>query len=177
MESVRISNHVVSPTDSYMFDTNVWIYLFGPVAGSNRYKQKMYSGLLKDILSRNACIFISSLVLSEYINRVLRIAFSQWKQENCMYDADFKRDYRKTEDYREALEDVVEQVREILSITERRPDDFNAINVDVVLDQMTQDCDYNDSYLIKCCEKGNIKLVSDDRDVRNIDSLICVISA
>jgi len=115
-------------------------------------------------------------VLSEYINTVLRIGFKQWKN-NGNYNADYKRDYRNTDDYKDTLADAIAQVEDILKITQRRPDDFNAMDINAILAAMSQSSDYNDSYLVKCCEHANIKFVSDDRDIISINSPITVIQA
>lgn len=176
MKIIKVNQHNPNQSFGYLFDTNVWLYIYGPVAGSNTNKQRIYSKLLNSILERKAVIFITSLVLSEYINRVLRIGFQQWKN-NGNYNADYKRDYRGTDDYKENLADAIAQVEEILKITQRRPDDFNAMDINAILAEMSQSSDYNDSYIVKCCENANIKFVSDDRDIININSTITVIRA
>lgn len=176
MEIIKVSQHNPNQSFGYLFDTNVWLYIYGPVAGSNAKKQRIYSNLLNSILERKAVIFITSLVLSEYINRVLRIGFQQWK-DNGNYSADYKRDYRSTDDYKDNLADAIAQVEDILKITQRRPDDFNAMDINAILAAMSQSSDYNDSYLVKCCENANIKFVSDDRDIISINSPITVIQA
>lgn len=176
MEIIKVNQHNPNQSFGYLFDTNVWLYIYGPVAGSNAKKQRIYSNLLNSILERKAVIFITSLVLSEYINRVLCIGFQQWK-DNGNYSADYKRDYRGTDDYKDNLADAIAQVEDILKITQRRPDDFNAIDINAILAAMSQSSDYNDSYLVKCCENANIKFVSDDRDIISINSPITVIQA
>lgn len=176
MEIIKVNQHNPNQSFGYLFDTNVWLYIYGPVAGSNAKKQRIYSNLLNSILERKAVIFITSLVLSEYINRVLRIGFQQWK-DNGNYSADYKRDYRGTDDYKDNLADAIAQVEDILKITQRRPDDFNAMDINAILAAMSQSSAYNDSYLVKCCENANIKFVSDDRDIISINSPITVIQA
>lgn len=176
MEIIKVNQHNPNQSFGYLFDTNVWLYIYGPVAGSNAKKQRIYSNLLNSILERKAVIFITSLVLFEYINRVLRIGFQQWK-DNGNYSADYKRDYRGTDDYKDNLADAIAQVEDILKITQRRPDDFNAMDINAILAAMSQSSDYNDSYLVKCCENANIKFVSDDRDIISINSPITVIQA
>lgn len=177
MVTVKASDHQPNQTYSYLFDTNIWLYIYGPVAGSQSRKQKIYSNLLNLILDRKASIYITSLVLAEYVNRVLRIGFEQWKMATVSPNANFKHDYRKTGDYKETLSDAIAQVKEILRITERRPDDFNAIDINSVLSSMEQSSDYNDSYLVKCCERGGMKFVSDDGDITSINSPITLIKA
>ena len=51
MVVTKVDKHVVSSTNAYFFDTNVWIYIFAPIAGADKRKQSVYSSLLKDIQS------------------------------------------------------------------------------------------------------------------------------
>ena len=178
MKTVKIQDHTVGPSGNYFFDTNVWLFIYGPVAGYDVPKQKKYSSLLSDILSRGAGLYITSLVVAEYINRVLRIGFMSWKREDRTnrINSDFKKDYRPTEDYADALQDAVLQVKEILKCAAKRPDDFHRIEMDSLLQKMEQDCDYNDAYIIECCERCNMTLVSDDRDLQGVDSNITLLT-
>lgn len=178
MKVETIKNHTVSQMNSYLFDTNVWLYIYGPMAGSEKKKQGLYAGLLREIVDRGAGLFITSMVLSEYINRVLRIEFEHWKNTTSNFDADYKRDYRQTIDYEESLADVKAQVKDILSnVPQKRPDDFNHIDVESVVNSMSNSADFNDVYLVRCCEEGKMCFVSDDNDIISIDSTIRVIKA
>ncbi len=178
MKVDNLRAHKVSPMNSYLFDTNVWIYIYGPIAGSERKKQVAYSGLLREIIDRGAGLAITSMVLSEYINRVLRIGFAQWKLRTGNENADYKRDFRPTQDFKDALADVKAQVKDILStVTMRRPDDFNSMDVDRMVQSMSSSADYNDIYLVRCCEKGMMCIVSDDRDIAEIQSPVVLLQA
>lgn len=179
MATYKISDHKVSPASSYIFDTNVWIYIFAPLAEAKKHKQKAYSQLLKDILSRKATIWISSIIVSEYVNAVLRLSFKQWKRKNGLYEADFKRDFRPTEEYNTALSDVKAQMSDILSVCECRPDDFNHINVTSIINSMgTASCDFGDAMIADVCNRNReIRLVSDDSDITEVELPFMVITA
>lgn len=175
MERIELSKHIVSPTNSYLFDTNVWLYINGPIAGSRPDKQKKYANLLHDIISRDSGLYVTSLILSEYINAVLRMGFRLWKGRESRSGADFKRDYRPTDDYSHQLELARAQVEDILKFAKKRPDDFNAINIDKILASMSNTIDYNDSYLLRNCEKGMLYMVSDDGDMTSLEANVKVI--
>lgn len=177
MVITKASQHLVAPASAYFFDTNVWLFIYGPIAGTNQRKQVVYSRLLKDIISHKATIFVSSLVLSEYINAVLHIGFKQWKRVSGNINANFKTDYRPTADYLDRLNEATLQVQEILKVCSRRPDDFHIVNIDTILSSMNQNADYNDAYYIHDCEKIGLKLVSDDTDMQRVTSPITLITA
>lgn len=177
MAIIKISEITVSPTDVFFFDTNVWMFLFAPLANSKPYKQKQYSRLLGDIRSRNACVWISSLVVSEYVNAVLRLEFKQWMRKNQLLNADFKHDFRPTIEYKDALADVKLQVSDILSIATRRPDDFHNVNINNLIDIMADQLDFADSMIVNSCIRAGLKLVTDDSDIVASNLSINVITA
>ena len=77
-----LRKYKVTSSDCFFFDNNIWMFLFAPIADYNISKQRAYSKFLREIQSAGATIFISSLILSEYINRCLRISYGQWKERN-----------------------------------------------------------------------------------------------
>ena len=177
MVVTKLSQHQVAPHNGYFFDTNVWMFIYGPIAGTNSKKQSIYSKLLRDIISHKASIHISSLVLSEYINAVLHIGFNQWKRATCSVNANFKRDYRVTQDYNDKLADAILQVRAILGVCEKRPDDFHIVDINRILALMSKGADYNDAYYLHDCEEIGLILVSDDSDIQKMQSKITLITA
>nr|DAN52430.1 MAG TPA: 23S rRNA-specific endonuclease [Caudoviricetes sp.] len=176
MKTIRIRDFNVGPHDKFMFDTNIWILLYGSIAGFEQKKQERYASLLKEILSRKANIYVTSIIVSEYINVVLHIGFKKWKKAHDNVNADFKHDYRPTEHYLDILQEAVFQVKEILSITQKRPDDFHRIDIASMLDELNSNYDYNDAYIVKCCEQDNLTLVSDDTDLTFVDSKITLLT-
>lgn len=177
MATCKISNYEVSATEEFFFDTNVWIFIFMPIGEAKSKKQKLYSQLLKDICSRDACLWINSLVIAEYVNAGLRLEFNQWKERNQKYGAEYKRDFRPTKDYEIALDDIKNQVAEILKICKRRPDDFNSLNVDGIISSMGNKLDFGDSMLVDMCERYRLKLVTDDKDIATSGFSFTVITA
>lgn len=171
----RIDSYQVKSGESYFFDNNVWMFLFSPIASSNIQSQAKYSNLFRDIQSRGGMIFISSLILSEYINRNLRMSFNIWKERTGRKEADYKRDYRSTQEYRDELKAVKFQVKEIMKVAVPRPDDFNALNMDVLLRNM-ENSDFNDEYYLYLCEKNDLKLVTDDADMKTTSRNIEIIT-
>ena len=177
-KSCRIKDYEVKSGCSYFFDNNVWMLLFAGIAGTHKDRQKKYSDLLKDIKNRDGSIFISSLILSEYINRSLRLSFNQWIdiEGRIKSETDFKRDYRGTQHYKDSLKVTLLEVNDILEMSERRPDDFNSINIDSIFYEMSSDSDFNDSYYVELCDKNNMILVTDDTDLLNTQRNISIVT-
>lgn len=176
----NVKNFIVHSDDEFFFDANVWIFLFAPIANWKKSKQKVYANFLKDIQTARATININSMVISEYINACLRMNFKQWKDTSHFVPQypntiiDFKRDYRGTEHCKNALETIKFYVEDILSFTEKRPDDFNAIDISSLVENTASD--FNDSYHVAFCELNNFKIVTDDKDIVETKSNIVVIT-
>ena len=160
----HIKDFIVSPVDSYFFDANVWIYIYGVSSGYEKKKQEKYSQLYRDILDRKASLFITALVLSELVNRILRIDFEGWKKSQNRINASFKKDFRNSETYKDSLNNIKEILKEIYHHSERRPDDFNSIDFECIINNISNKQDFNDLYLAKICEKNKLILVTEDKD-------------
>ncbi len=139
------------------------MYLFCPLGSYEKSRQSKYSSFLKDVQSARGTIFTSSLILSEFINRYLRLDFNQWKNKNSLPGADFKRDYMKSCRYSEAITEIQPSIRSILRLCEKTPDNFQAINIDQILIHLSS-IDFNDGYYIELASSQNWKIVTDDRD-------------
>ena len=177
MATYKISNYTVSPNEEFFFDTNIWMFIFAPLAGSKPHKQKAYSKLLGEIVSRGATIWINSQVIAEYINRCLRMEFEEWKKRSQRYAANFKNDFRSTADYASTLQDTKSQVSAILQKATRYPDDFHTIDVDAIISSMGTSLDYGDAVIVDLCKRRNFKLVTDDGDMTKTEFSFKVITA
>ena len=115
-------------------------------------------------------------MLMDKFSRNLRIC-KRWTERNQKYGVEFKRDFRPTQDYQEALADIKDQITTILGICQRRPDDFNALNVENIITSMGCDLDFGDSMIIDMCKRNNLILVTDDKDISKADLSFTVITA
>lgn len=174
----RIRNFKVKSGDYFFFDNNIWMSLFSPISGANSYQQNIYSGLLRDIQTARATIYINSLIVSEYINRSLRLNYSLWRDKEFKAGnrfIDYKRDYRSTDEFNTAQKAVYDEMTDILSIALRKPDDFNALNLDDVIN--AKGMDFNDAYYANFCKLNRLILVTDDRDLQASPLDITILTA
>ena len=147
----NISGYTPSSMDTYLFDNNIWMFIFCPIANVLKKKQREYSNFLQSILSVKASIFVTSMILSEFANAYLRLDYDLWKKDTRQYSANYKKDYLKSERYRETSKEVISSIKAILKLTEAMPDDFHMINIDNIL-TLFEKIDFNDSYYIELCK-------------------------
>ncbi len=177
MATYKIKDYEVGPSEEFFFDTNVWMLIFAPLAGSKQDRQRKYSSLFRDILLRGATIWINSQVVAEFINANLRLEFKQWKEQKQLPLADFKRDFRSTQEYTSALNYAKSLISDILEKCQRYPDDFNTIDINAIISSMGTSCDYGDAIIIDLCKRRNYKLVTDDSDMIKVQYTFHVITA
>jgi valyl-tRNA synthetase len=106
------------------------------------------------------------MILSEFANACLRLDYDLWKKDPRNVNARYKQDYLPTARYKTTSKIIISEVRNILRITERTPDNFNSINIDNILLNF-EVIDFNDSYIIEFCRNQSFKLVTDDKDIIN----------
>jgi predicted nucleic acid-binding protein len=158
-----ITKYTPKSSDLFFFDNNIWMYLFCPLANYNKNKQKHYSSFLQSIATSRSTIFISSMVLSEFSNRNLRMDFDLWKDETGNHSAEFKKDYVGTSRYRDTVDEIKISINNIMKFCEKTSDNFNAIDLKDVLTHLSH-IDFNDSYYLEQAKIGTLKIVTDDSD-------------
>ena len=162
---VDISGYTPKFTDTFFFDNNIWMFLFCPIGNHNQQKQRIYSAFLDILIQRKATIFVNSLVISEFTNASLRLDYNLWNRETGV-NHDFKKDYVGSDRYSETVDEIKAALNNIFRLTQRVPDDFNAINISAIQEHL-ENIDFNDSYYIEQAAMKNWIIVTDDRDFRN----------
>lgn len=165
MSVLNVSTYEPLPDDNFFFDTNVWIAVFEPTGNTRQHAQSAYSSFFDKILNSGSEIHISSMVVSEFINVVLRIDFNLWKEAEGKQYADFKKDYRTTERYKDKSTMIATTLKnKILPHSTRINDKFNKIKIACLFDDL-HNSDFNDLYIIELARNKNLKIVSDDHDL------------
>lgn len=159
------SLYKISDNEKVFVDTNILIYLFSPdFVSSNEKDIAQYSKILEILLQKNAQIFISSVVVSEFINRILRIDY----EKNKDVYPDFKRDYRKSQKYKETLNLILKELRKILRLSHKINDSFSTFDLlSWYQRDNNQNLDFNDLQIAFIIEQNNLKLLSNDSDFEN----------
>ena len=84
--SKELNTYTLSPGDSFIVDTNVWIYLFSPFS-TNDFG---YQNFLSEALNKNCKLFINSQIISEYINVICKTAYEEYLRANGLTRNRFK---------------------------------------------------------------------------------------
>lgn len=153
------------------------MFLFSPIGNYALNKQRVYGKLLEYIRQMNRPILINSIVLSEFVNANLRKEYEIWKikPENS-YTSKYKEHFLKSSVYNNTIKAIIAATRSILTIATKGNDDFNAISLDNVFNEMSH-CDFNDAYYLQYAALKKYIIVTDDADLfKNNKSGISIIT-
>ncbi len=169
MEKIKPSELKLNFSSELFFDTNVWLFLFGQLAGHKKDRQKEYSILFENALQKNCSIHITSMIISEFANVILRDEFRKWSRNNKQVNPKYKDDFVGTETYKEKVKTVTAQLNKILSLPNiiKQPDSFNSISLDKIFTNFGL-ADFNDAYINEVVNSKSLILVTDDGDFEDI---------
>jgi hypothetical protein len=172
-----IGKHKLNPSENYFFDANVWIFLFQPIGNSNTSLISQYASLFKELIKNECSIYISSHIISEFFNAVLRYEFNVLKRKNPTVYKDFKKDFKNTPIYNSLLNNLITITKtQILASSKPIGDDFDKINMDDLFNSIGM-LDFNDKYYVELCATNNFTLVTDDKDFNSSPKPLNIITA
>lgn len=170
--SIDISNiYKINKNDKVFIDTNILIFLFSPdFVSSKKYQIDKYSTIYGKLIENNCELFINSHVVSEFINKCLRIDFEKNFQDEKRTQ-DFKIDYRESARYKETLFLVLKQLKKFINVNvSQLDDDFMNFSIfDEYKDN--EKSDFNDLIIAKNIISKDLKLLSDDGDFNNYSEI------
>lgn len=141
-------------------DANILIYLFWPT-GQYHFEQN-YARVFRNLLRQQNNLFVDFLMISEVINRILRI---EHKKINPTQK--FK-DFRNSQDGIDALNDIYIIVKnEILNRFNILGKVFDKKDIELFL--TIDDLDFVDKATVKLCKENTLVLLTNDKDFRNAD--------
>lgn len=151
------------------FDANVLVYLFGPVATpSNQWLIEAYAMIFKHCLTQQSKLCVDVIVLSEFINRFLRIEYEkQVKNQGLDKNKyDFKR-FRSTDEGIQAAQDIESVVKQkILKRFQIIGKLFTELDIAAI---GLVNADFNDGLIVKTCKEHQCVLVTNDADFSGTD--------
>jgi len=178
MGLINIKDFAPSAVDSFFFDTNVWLLLFGDVANFQKAEQSKYSKALQSLLDRDAIIFITSNVISEFSNVLLKKEYNVWRNKVENTGKDYKRDFVVNEIYLQQIEVISNLITTIVKLpcVQKMPDNFNSVNLNRILERF-KSIDFNDAYIAEICQSKSLKLITNDRDFFSLKDELDIVSA
>lgn len=137
-------------------DANILIYLFWPTG--KHYFEQNYARVFHSLLKQKNKLYVDFLVLSEVINRVIRI-------EHAKTELKFK-EFRDSQKGQETLSDIYLLVKDDIlrkfSVA-GKVFDKEGIESNLVVDEL----DFVDKAILSLCQEHNFVLLTNDRDFKN----------
>lgn len=153
-----VENYDFPAGKGYFFDTNIWMYIYGPIGWTDQLSDA-YSNALKKILNSEGTIYINCMIISEFINAFSRIEFKQ--------QTDFTKfkEFRNSLAFRAIAQDIAYNVRKILKNTLACDPELQAIDLPEVMEMFEQGkYDFNDLLFSQICRAKDMIFVTHDKD-------------
>jgi len=139
-------------------DANILIYLFWPT-GSHHFEQN-YARVFRTLLTQGNPLYIDFLVISEVINRVLRIEHLKLNS-----NMSFK-NFRDSQDGKDTLDDIHTIIKgNILNRFNVEGKIFNNQEMENLM--VINDLDFVDKATVSLCAEKSLVLLTNDRDFKN----------
>lgn len=142
------------------FDANILMYLFWPT-GQHDF-EKYYARVFRNLLRQGNALFVDFLIISEVINRVVRI---EHKKLNPTQQ--FKK-FRNSQEGKEVLDDIYLIVKnDILSRFKVVDKTFDKQEIESYLE--VDELDFVDKATVSLCKENVMVLLTNDGDFKYAD--------
>ncbi|MFA7084087.1 MAG: type II toxin-antitoxin system VapC family toxin [Arcobacteraceae bacterium] len=146
------------------FDANILIYLFWTTGTS---WETSYAKMYSKLNTQNNTYAVDFIVISEFVNRAIRIEYEKYLKEFNLTKKDFNfKEYRDSKDGNEALEDIYEivsaEILEKFEVVEKvysKSTIYSLLSVD--------ELDFSDKVIVQICSENNCILITNDKDFKN----------
>lgn len=175
-QNKKVSISSISPKqeDIFMLDTNILIKILYPAM--NDRKIAPYENLYAKLLSAKSKLLISSIQISEFINRCIRFQFALYTDSVGNEKLDFKKDYRSTDDYKNSMTAILDIINsDIVPNYIFIDDGFSKMQNEKIF-RYGFSYDFNDSLLLEIASQNHAMLVTDDRDFANYTSDVKIVT-
>ena len=149
------------------FDANVLIYIFWPT-GSFSWENS-YSSIFRRLLLQKNEIVVDFIVISEVINRAIRIEYEKYLNANNLNRRNFSfKQFRDSTEGEAATEDIYSIVSlSILPIFNVQVKGFSKSEIESFLN--IDSLDFSDKAILSICKENDFVLLTNDRDFRTSD--------
>ena len=171
--SIDFSNvYNINTNDNVFLDTNILIFLFSPdFVHSKEYQVDTYSKIFEKLIENKSAMYINSIVISEFLNRCLRIDFNKNYQDSNN-TKDYKKDYRSSDEYKRTLAILLKELNKMFNEFKIKQLDDGFSNFDTITEfKNSTELDFNDLIIARNVIDNSFKLLSDDRDFDNYEGI------
>ena len=171
MAIINIETHTPNNDDRYFLDCNVLMYVFylnGSYASDLIYS---YSELITKIINADGRIYITDMLISEFVNTYIQTEFHRLATLNHWPHTKeyFKRSFKNTTEYADILIEIKYILqRQLFPIASRMDARFSEMPLDNIFDN-PQTFDFNDRYYGLTLENKETYIVTNDADFSNIE--------
>lgn len=160
---------------TFLFDTNIWMFLFCPIGNYKDTKQQTVSKFFERTLAApNSQIIITSAIVSEFANAFLRLDWKLWQEETNSSGNNFKSTFFQSDRCKSTRGTIANILTtKILPLSERYPDSFNAIDINDIL-KLYEILDFNDAIFYHQCKENKWHFVSDDSDFDMLQGVVTI---
>lgn len=151
-------------SENFFLDTNILLYLF--YSHTVDWASRSYSALYKQMLERGMKMYIDNTVLSEFINRVIRIEYDLKMRMTPDNIIPFKR-FRDTEDGQNAVFHANGLVKSMLQFIRINGEVMDKTDIQSIL--IVDTLDYNDKIIEHLCQNKGYILITNDTDFKESD--------
>ena len=164
-----LQNYTQIKDRDIFFDANIILYLYW--ATGNRHWTNKYSSLYKLLLNQGNRMYINFLVISEVVNRAIRIEHDKYNKIQKT-EIGYKK-YRDSDAGVEALDDIYTLLEDDI-LTHFNIVDDGYDKSDIIEFLNVDNLDFGDKAIEKSCNDRNMVLLTNDADFR--DSKIDILS-
>lgn len=171
---ISLSEFIPTTEDVITLDSNILIKILYPTMCDDNID--LYAATYAKILNAKSKLIISSIQISEFINRCIRFQFELFKKSNPSAFIDFKRDYRNTDDYRDCMNAILDIIKsDIIPNFNFINDGFKDMQNDAIF-RYGFSYDFNDSILLEIAKQNHAILITDDRDFANYITKVKIVT-
>lgn len=173
--ALDITQYTFSATDQLLLDTNVWMFVHGPVGPGRSAQVALYSRALASILAAGSHMYIDVLILSEFINSYARLMYHRKSRSRSGKRTSFKA-FRRSQAFKPVAQAIAADVRRVLVSCSRINSRFDTLGIDTLVSEYEQgDSDFNDLVITDLCKRKGLTLITDDSDFKG--STLTVLTA
>ena len=156
----EVKNYNFTSKDQLFLDANIWLYIYGPQIPSN-WCVKIYSGMLKRIITAKSNIYIDVLIVSEFINTYARL---QWKLIDPLKK--FKT-FRNGPKFKPVAQGIASDVKRMMNYCSPLDSGFEKLLIDSLLaTYSTGNSDFNDQVITELCKDKGLTFITHDGDFK-----------